>query len=338
MVPMLAENNRSTRWIAAVAACAAMTVVVSWRNVPAGRPDVKDMARLRPLSVERVPAPPKPPGHPRAVFETSLGNISCVLDEEHAPRTVANFVSLARRPFYDGLTFHRVIAGFVIQGGDPLGNGTGGPGYEFPDEISPTQHFDGPGVLAMANRGKDTNGSQFFITDAATPHLDAYSTIFGRCENLDVIHAIASVPRAPSDRPIDPVTIKHVVIVGDPAASSLPFETTASGLGLADIRVGAGASPAHGQKCVTHYTGWLWVNNARGAKFDSSYDRHQPFVFSIGLGRVIKGWEEGIASMKVGGKRALLIPAGMAYGERGAGNVIPPNATLLFEVELIELE
>ena len=167
--------------------------------------------------------PPKPQQQQRrAVFETSLGNISCALDDAHAARTVASFVTLAQgfplretppRPFYDGLTFHRVIPGFVIQGGDPLGNGTGGPGYERPDEISPALHFDGPGVLAMANRGKDTNGSQFFITDAATAFLDGHSTIFGRCDNLDVVHAIASVPRTPFDRPITPVTIDHVIIV-----------------------------------------------------------------------------------------------------------------------------
>jgi peptidylprolyl isomerase len=110
---------------------------------------------------------------------------------------------------------------------------------------------------------------------------------------------------------------------------------TESGLGYEDLVVGTGASPEAGQTCVMHYTGWLWVNEAKGAKFDSSLDRNRPFEFPIGRGRVIKGWDEGVASMKVGGKRTLLIPPSLGYGDRGAGNVIPPGATLLFEVELL---
>ena len=113
------------------------------------------------------------------------------------------------------------------------------------------------------------------------------------------------------------------------------MQQTASGLKYADTVVGTGASPAKGQKCVMHYTGWLWVNNAKGAKFDSSLDRGKPFEFPIGVGRVIKGWDEGVATMKIGGKRTLLIPPDLGYGNKGAGNVIPPGATLLFEVELL---
>ena len=113
---------------------------------------------------------------------------------------------------------------------------------------------------------------------------------------------------------------------------------TESGLGYEDLVVGTGASPEAGQTCVMHYTGWLWVNEAKGAKFDSSLDRNRPFEFPIGRGRVIKGWDEGVASMKVGGKRTLLIPPSLGYGDRGAGNVIPPGATLLFEVELLGLK
>jgi peptidylprolyl isomerase len=116
------------------------------------------------------------------------------------------------------------------------------------------------------------------------------------------------------------------------------MEQTGSGLQYEDTVVGTGASPKTGQTCVMHYTGWLWVNGAKGAKFDSSVDRGQPFTFPIGQGRVIKGWDEGVASMKVGGKRTLLIPPDLGYGARGAGNVIPPNATLLFEVELLDLK
>jgi peptidylprolyl isomerase len=127
-----------------------------------------------------------------------------------------------------------------------------------------------------------------------------------------------------------------------PAATAAPAEkkeskmkTTPSGLQYEDTKEGTGASPKAGQTCVMHYTGWLWVNEAKGKKFDSSLDRGQPFEFQIGRGMVIKGWDEGVSTMKVGGKRTLLIPAELGYGERGAGGVIPPKATLLFEVELL---
>jgi peptidylprolyl isomerase len=113
------------------------------------------------------------------------------------------------------------------------------------------------------------------------------------------------------------------------------MEKTASGLEFEDTQVGTGASPAKGQTCVMHYTGWLWVDGAKGAKFDSSVDRGSPFEFPLGLGRVIKGWDEGVATMKVGGKRTLRIPAALGYGASGAAGVIPPNATLLFDVELL---
>ena len=113
---------------------------------------------------------------------------------------------------------------------------------------------------------------------------------------------------------------------------------TASGLQYEDTKIGTGASPKAGQTCVMHYTGWLWENGAKGKKFDSSVDRGTPFSFPLGQGRVIKGWDEGVATMKVGGKRTLLIPPDLGYGSRGAGGAIPPNATLIFEVELIEIK
>lgn len=113
--------------------------------------------------------------------------------------------------------------------------------------------------------------------------------------------------------------------------------TTESGLKIEDTKVGDGASPESGQTCVMHYTGWLYENGVKGAKFDSSVDRGQPFAFKIGVGQVIKGWDEGVATMKVGGKRTLVIPPQLGYGARGAGRVIPPNATLLFEVELLSI-
>ena len=125
-------------------------------------------------------------------------------------------------------------------------------------------------------------------------------------------------------------------IMSDPSdAQSAKPVTTSSGLQIIDTQVGTGATPKTGQTCVMHYTGWLYENGAKGKKFDSSLDRGQPFEFPIGQRRVIAGWDEGVATMKVGGKRTLIIPAKLGYGERGAGGAIPPNATLLFEVELL---
>jgi peptidylprolyl isomerase len=117
----------------------------------------------------------------------------------------------------------------------------------------------------------------------------------------------------------------------------MTMTTTPSGLLYEDTQLGEGASPAQGQTCVMHYTGWLWDGAKKGARFDSSLDRGNPFSFPLGKGRVIRGWDEGVAGMKVGGKRTLIIPPGLGYGAAGAGGVIPPNATLLFEVELLEL-
>ena len=120
--------------------------------------------------------------------------------------------------------------------------------------------------------------------------------------------------------------------------SRMPMTKTASGLEYEDTQTGTGKSPAKGQTCVMHYTGWLWVDGSKGAKFDSSVDRGQPFTFPLGQGRVIKGWDEGVAGMKVGGRRTLTIPPGDGYGAQGSPPVIPPNATLLFEVELLDIK
>ena len=125
---------------------------------------------------------------------------------------------------------------------------------------------------------------------------------------------------------------------GKPMTSTTATSTTASGLQITDTTVGTGASPKTGQTCVMHYTGWLYKDGAKGSKFDSSVDRGSPFEFTIGVGQVIKGWDEGVASMKVGGKRTLIIPAALGYGARGAGGAIPPNATLMFDVELLSVK
>jgi peptidyl-prolyl cis-trans isomerase A (cyclophilin A) len=164
----------------------------------------------------------------KATIKTNIGSMKCTLDPEHAPNSVANFVGLARgkrpwktpdgkwvlRPAYDNTSFHRIIKGFMIQGGDPTGTGAGDPGYTIKDEGHGRSH-DRAGLLCMANRGPDTNGMQFFVTDAVTPHLDrsrtAY-TIFGECGPLDVVHGIAAVPVGVADRPQSPVTIEQITI------------------------------------------------------------------------------------------------------------------------------
>ncbi len=164
-----------------------------------------------------------------AVLETNRGRIACFLFPEQAPETVLNFVQLAegtrpwkdpvtgeqrRSPLYDGTLFHRTMPNFMIQGGDPEGTGLGGPGYNFGDEVDAGLGFDEPGMLAMANRGPGTNGSQFFITDRATPHhLDGKHTIFGKCENLDVVQAIAEAPRDSRDKPLSPQVLEKVSII-----------------------------------------------------------------------------------------------------------------------------
>lgn len=168
-----------------------------------------------------------------AVIETSMGSFTCELFEKDAPNTVANFVGLARglrpflnpktqdwvkKPFYEGLTFHRVIPSFMIQGGDINGNGTGEPGYTIPDEKNAPHKFDRGGVMAMANRGPNTGGSQFFITEGPTPALDdggrtgGHYQIFGQCEPVDLVKKISGVPRDGRDKPFQEVTIKKVTI------------------------------------------------------------------------------------------------------------------------------
>ena len=153
------------------------------------------------------------PKRPKATIETSMGKIVIELFEDEVPLTVANFIKLAKDGFYTGLLFHRVIPGFMIQTGDPTGTGTGGPGYAFADEFSPNLRHDVPGIVSMANRGPNTNGSQFFITLAATHWLDGKHTVFGRVlEGQIVVEQIAAVERDAQDRPLTPVTMQRVTI------------------------------------------------------------------------------------------------------------------------------
>jgi FKBP-type peptidyl-prolyl cis-trans isomerase len=302
-----------------------------------------------------------------AKFYTTKGVILTRLEMDKTPITVTNFVGLAEgtknsnKPagthFYDGLTFHRVIAQFMIQGGDPDGNGTGGPGYQFGDEFDPTLRHDGPGVLSMANAGPGTNGSQFFITHVATPHLDGHHTVFGRVvEGQDVVNAIAVGDRMDSVRILrvgpkakkfkaDEARFQALIKKGETdkmdkqkkatenfAALEKKAKTTPSGLKYIVIKPGAGPKPAAGTLITVHYTGTL----TDGTKFDSSRDRNKPFQFRVGTGMVIPGWDEGLLDMAKGEQRTLIIPANLAYGPEGRPPVIPQNATLVFDVELLD--
>ena len=271
-------------------------------------------------------------------FTTTRGVIVCKLEEQKAPLTVCNFVALAEgkmknnakpegTPYFNGLKFHRVIPNFMIQGGDPQGNGMGGPGYQFEDEFDASLKFTGPGILAMANAGPGTNGSQFFITHVATPWLNDKHTIFGHVvEGQSVVDSIKqddvmskveiirvgktySNYMATSERfkQLQAETAKRVeekrkaemqefinfVLKQYPNA-----KTTSSGLMYVMTQEGTGKQAVNGNNVNVHYTG-LFTD---GKKFDSSLDRGTPFTFPLGQGRVIKGWDEGIALLKEGGK------------------------------------
>lgn len=305
-----------------------------------------------------------------AEMETSKGTITIQLYDKRAPLTVANFVGLAEGtkesnkgagvPFYDGLTFHRVIQNFMIQGGDPSGNGTGGPGYDFPDEFHPELRHSGPGVLSMANSGPNTNGSQFFITHKETPWLDGKHSVFGQVvKGQDVVDAIEQgdqivhikIIRKGKDAEAfkaDEETFQslmkkqrekvekkeeeaHQIMEKEIKERWPNAVTTESGLRYVVLEEGSGENPSRGTEVTAHYTGYLMD----GTKFDSSVDRGKPFVFPVGMGRVIKGWDEAFLDMKAGEKRTLIIPYELGYGERGYPPVIPPKATLIFDVELI---
>lgn len=334
-----------------------------------------------------------------ANFETSKGTITVQLEYVKTPVTVANFISLVEgtntfvtddklkgKPFYNGLKFHRVINDFMIQGGDPQGNGSGGPGYKFKDEFTDLKHDKG-GILSMANSGPATNGSQFFITHKETPWLDGKHTIFGHVvSGMTVVNAIVqgdeinkvtitrkgaaakkfdapkvfadyfanksgddkkkSEAEAEAKRKLAPVMAAKVAELAKIRATATK---SPSGLEYAIIK-GNGVKPADGTDVFVHYSGFL----EDGTLFDSSYESvnkaygkfdqaradqngYAPFPFKTGSkGGLITGFLEGVNLLSFGDKATLFIPSQLAYGERGAGTVIPPNANIIFQIEILE--
>ena len=303
-----------------------------------------------------------------AILKTSKGDITLNLEFEKTPATVGNFVALCEGemensskdlgvPYYNNLKFHRVINDFMVQAGCPLGTGTGNPGYKFDDEFHPELKHDKAGILSMANAGPGTNGSQFFITHVPTAWLDNKHTVFGSVlEGMDIVNTIEQ-----GDEIID-IKISRV---GDEANSfnalksfndfnesavqrekeikennlknlnniSEGFEVTSSGLRYKITDKGNGNSAVIGKNVKVHYKGQL----IDGTVFDSSFKRNEPIEFTLGIGQVIKGWDEGLALLSEGDKARFIIPSDLAYGEAGAGGVIPPNANLIFDVELVSV-
>ena len=337
-----------------------------------------------------------------ADIETTKGHIVVKLNYKEVPITVANFVTLAEgknnfvkveykgKPFYNGTIFHRVIDGFMIQGGDPTGTGMGDPGYRFEDEFVPSLKHSKKGILSMANSGPNTNGSQFFITQVPTPHLDGRHTVFGETvKGEEVIDAIAKAPRNGQDRPNEDIKIKNITIVAngkdaqkfdavkvfdsyfksvaerekekeervkrasakfleeikvqEPQAKVLP-----SGVKIFTINNGEGKQPKQTEFAMVNYAGYL----RNGALFDSnikeveeSYGKYQamreqqngyqpiPFPYTRSA-QLIPGFKEALLTMKVGDKIRVFIPATLGYGEAGAGDVIPPNSDLIFDIEI----
>ncbi len=342
-----------------------------------------------------------------AKIETNKGEIIVQLDYEKAPITVANFVTLAEgkndfvtneniknRPFYDGLKFHRVIENFMIQGGDPLGTGSGDAGYRFKDEITDLR-FDKGGVLAMANNGPATNSSQFFITHIETPWLDGKHTIFGHVVGNgmeavnkilqdDYMSKVTIIRNGDAAKKFDAVKIFHDYFTAEAenqkkqaaidaenkrifnekyktvidakvkyfTALKSKATKTKSGLEFVITKKSGGAKPKAGTGIFIHYAGFL----ENGTLFDSSIESvcktfgtfdpnraaqngYQPIPFQAGKkDGMIPGFIEGIEQLSFGDKAVIFIPSKLGYGEAGAGGVIPPNANIIFEIELLKAQ
>lgn len=304
-----------------------------------------------------------------AKFKTSKGDILVKLTHDKTPGTVANFVALAEgkqknnskpigTPYYDGLKFHRVIPNFMIQGGCPIGTGTGNPGYQFDDEFRADLKHDKAGILSMANAGAGTNGSQFFITHVPTPWLDGKHTVFGEViegqdvvdsivqgdvmESVEIIRVGEEAEKWDAVKTFETFNAEKTQRIAEAkrkaeealATETEGFERTESGLFYKITHKGNGKKAQVGKNVAVHYTGMLLDKTI----FDSSYRRNQPLNFTIGKGQVIEGWDEGILLLEEGDKARLVIPSDLAYGSRGAGGVIPPNAPLIFDVELVKVE
>lgn len=330
--------------------------------------------------------PKKPKMEPGIYAEitTNKGVIMVVLEHQKTPLTVANFVGLAEgnfvngdfkatKPFYNGLKFHRVIKDFMIQGGDPAGNGSGGPGYKFADEIHPDLKHTGPGILSMANSGPATNGSQFFITHKETPWLDGKHTVFGHViSGMDVVNSIAqgdsmqvvkiirvgkeakkwdanAVFKKVNDDKIaleakNAAELEKIAAMSEDDYKKYMFDEikktfpnavqSASGLVYIIERPGEGAKPVQGNQLSVHYRGTF---RRDGKQFDASYDRGQPMDFVYIDNKMIPGFEEGLAMIGKGGKIKLFIPYFQAYGKAGRPGAIPPFSDLVFDIEIVNL-
>ena len=384
------------------------------KTVPVKKPVTTVKAAVKPAVKPVVKAPAVIEGI-FATISTNKGDIVLELEYKKTPVTVANFIALAEgkntfvtneklkgKPFFDGLKFHRVIKDFMIQGGDPSGNGSGGPGYAFKDEITDLKH-NKAGILSMANSGPTTNGSQFFITHKETPWLDGKHTVFGHVtEGMNVVNSIAAndvitkitivrkgvlakkfdAPKVFSDyfnnksedqKKQDAINAenkaKQAAIEAEAkkaytekygpvitakkaylAATKATATTTPTGLAYKIIQKGTGVKPANGTTFYFHYAGYF----EDGTMFDSSYEEvcksygkfdanraaqngYQAFPFEAGKkDGMIPGFIEGLENMSFGDKAVVFIPSNLAYGERGAGGVIPPNTTLVFELEMLE--
>lgn len=336
-----------------------------------------------------------------AEFITNKGTFVAKLYNEETPLTVANFVSLAEgtngmvdsiykgKKFYNGLTFHRVIKDFMIQGGDPEGNGQGNPGYRFPDEIVDSLKLDKKGVLAMANSGPATNGSQFFITLKATPWLNGRHTVFGEIvKGQEVVDSIGNVETTkPGDKPKDSIFMKEVNIINKGNAKVSHFteqmekiekkkqekeeriakvakkkalefdklreeaEELPSGIKIYYNKKGEGAQPKEGAKVLMNYAGYF----DDGRLFDSNLldvaeqyenvdearkaaQQYKPVETQYSSeARLIPGFREGLMQLSVGDKATVFIPSHLGYGQRGYPPLIPGNADLIFELELVDI-
>ena len=384
------------------------------KSVPAKKPATSVKATVKSSVKPAVKTPAAIEGI-FATIATNKGDIVLELAYQKAPVTVANFIALAEgkntfvtneklkgKPFFDGLKFHRVIKDFMIQGGDPSGNGSGGPGYAFKDEITDLKH-NKAGILSMANSGPTTNGSQFFITHKETPWLDGKHTVFGHVtEGMNVVNSIAAndvitkvtiVRKGALAKKFDAPKVfadyfnnksedqkKQDLINAENKAKKAALEaeakkaytekygpvvaakkaylattkatatTTPTGLAYKIIQKGTGVKPANGTTFYFHYAGYF----EDGTLFDSSYEDicknygkfdanraaqngYQAFPFEAGKkDGMIPGFIEALENMSFGDKAVVFIPSNLAYGERGAGGVIPPNTTLVFELEMME--